>query len=159
MADSHEDLPVVTAPLAAMAHSDFLPFKALSDLPMGMTAHILYTALDDKYCATLSPVVIRYIREKIGFDGLLMSDDLSMKALKGDFAKLAEGVWDAGCDLVLHCNGKMEEMQAVASVMRPLEGKALARAKAAFACLPEKPLPAETLLAEMESLVPDAYAA
>jgi beta-N-acetylhexosaminidase len=158
-ADSHEDLPVVDATLAEMEHSDFLPFKALADLPMGMTAHILYTALDAERVATLSPIVIRYIRERIGFDGLLMSDDLSMKALKGDFATLAKDIWAAGCDLVLHCNGKMDEMQAVASVARPLRDEALARVKRAFASLPETLPESHTLLAEIETLIPDAYAA
>lgn len=157
-ADSHEALPIVDAPLEELEQSDFIPFKALAHLPMGMTAHILYTALDNERVATLSPTVIAYIREHIGFDGLLMSDDISMKALKGDMAALANGIWDAGCDLVLHCNGKMEEMQAIASVKRPLLGKALSRAEAAFGAICIRPEPTGPLLAEIEQALPGIYA-
>ena len=139
--DSHETLPVVSAPLASLEASDFAVFKALNDLPLAMTAHILYTALDDKRCATFSPIVINYIREVIGFEGLIMSDDLSMKALGGSYAKRTEKSLAAGCDLVLHGNGAlfgeaqsrdlMAELREVAAHSLVLEGKALARAKAA----------------------------
>ncbi len=115
-ADSHLELPVVDASVADMDVSDFMPFKALSDAPFGMTAHIKYSDIDPKQCATLSKVVIgRIIRMKMGFTGLLMSDDLSMKALTGSFENRARLAFAAGCDLALHCNGNMEEMQAVAS--------------------------------------------
>jgi len=157
-ADSHEDLPVVTAPLEELEATDFVPFKSLANLPMGMTAHILYTALDAERVATLSPIVIDYIRQKIGFEGLLMSDDVSMKALKGDMDSLARGILDAGCDLVLHCNGKMDEMQAIASAVRPLEGRALERAQRAFAAPKLHGDTPETLIAEIDRILPGIYA-
>ncbi len=113
LVDSHENLPVVTASLANL-RQDFQPFKELSHLPLAMTAHIRYTALDELLPATLSPKIINLIRTELKFDGLLMSDDLSMQALQGDFAHLTRHTLDAGCDLVLHCNGKMEEMQQIA---------------------------------------------
>src|SRR5690606_32748050 len=89
-ADSHLELPVVDAPLEALEALDFPPFRALSGMPFGMTAHVLYTALDAHEVATFSPTVIALIRQKLGFDGVLMSDDLSMKALKGGFAERAQ---------------------------------------------------------------------
>lgn len=138
-ADSHEELPTVDTPLDMLRKSDFMPFTALSDLPMGMTAHVLYTALDDKRMATLSPTVIRFIREDIGFQGLLMSDDLSMKALGGDYTVRARNVLAAGCDAVLHCNGRMQEMKAVAEGLQPLAGAALERAEAALRCIKTPP--------------------
>lgn len=140
--DSHETLPVVAAPLAALEACDFAVFKALNDLPLAMTAHILYPALDAERCATFSPVVMRYIREEIGFSGLIMSDDLSMKALGGSFAERTARSLEAGCDLVLHGNGAlvgepvrdlMAELRAVAAASVPLDATALARAKAAAA--------------------------
>lgn len=134
--DSHEDLPVVSATMAELEVSDFPPFRALADLPLAMTAHIIYQAIDATRCATLSPVVIQFIRKNIGFDGLLMSDDLSMKALTGTYEDRAEQTLAAGCDLVLHCNGNMAEMQAVASKSIPLAGKTLERAQKAQAWLP-----------------------
>lgn len=129
--DSHEALPVVSAPLVELEASDFIPFRALNDLPLAMTAHILYTALDETRVATLSPTVIRFIREEIGFDGLLMSDDLSMKALGGSYGARTELALAAGCDLVLHCNGKMDEMQEVAAASVTLPPLGLARANRA----------------------------
>jgi len=114
LVDSHLELPVVDTPAARLEETDFAPFKALKDAPFGMTAHIVYSDLDDKP-ATLSKLVIaRAIRMKIGFTGLLMTDDLSMKALKGDLGDLAADSLKAGCDLVLHCNGKLDEMKAIA---------------------------------------------
>lgn len=149
--DSHEDLPVVSAPLAELEATDFPPFRALKDLPMAMTAHIIYNALDAKNCATVSPTVIRFIRESIGFDGLLMSDDLSMKALTGSYEERAEKTLAAGCDLVLHCNGKMDEMTAVASRAFPLSGEALRRAEAVLSALPAGlPTDDESLLVEWQ---------
>lgn len=152
--DSHEDLPVVSAPLAELEAKDFPPFRALADLPLAMTAHIIYQALDASACATLSPTVIKFIRESIGFDGLLMSDDLSMKALTGSYEERAEKTLAAGCDLVLHCNGHMDEMLAVASKSVPLAGKALERADRALAWLPSQPVGGEeTLLAEWQKFL------
>lgn len=115
LVDSHEDLPFVEAPLELLEKTDFKVFKLLNDQPdaWAMTAHIVYQALDPNLPATLSQSVIHYIREQIGFTGILISDDLSMKALKGDFANLATQVLEAGCDLVLHCNGQMDEMVQV----------------------------------------------
>jgi beta-N-acetylhexosaminidase len=113
-ADSHLELPVVTASAEELA-VDLEPFIRLRDAPMAMTAHVVFTAFDPERCASLSPLVIGdVIRQHIGFDGLLMSDDLGMKALAGSFAERTRGVLDAGCDVVLHCSGDMAEMQQVA---------------------------------------------
>ncbi len=130
--DSHEKLPVVDTPLAELERTDFLPFKALNDLPMGMTAHVVYTALDPDRMATLSPKAIDYIRHDIGFDNLLMSDALWMKSMQGSYAERAVGALDAGCDVVLHCNGICEPdldiLRASADACAPLSGRGLERA-------------------------------
>jgi len=118
-ADSHHELPVVKASMAELQAKDFVPFQALKDAPFGMTAHILYSAIDPVNPATLSKLVIaRVIRMKIGFTGLLMTDDMSMKALDGELGDLAVRSLDAGCDIILHCNGNMREMKEIAA---PLE--------------------------------------
>jgi beta-N-acetylhexosaminidase len=128
MADSHESLPVVEASRDALEDTDFPPFRALRDAPFAMTAHIVYTALDAARPATLSPVVVgEVIRGALGFDGLLMTDDLSMKALTGPFDARARESLAAGCDLVLHCNGDMAEMRATAAGCRPLDTAASER--------------------------------
>lgn len=133
LADSHEALPVVRATLAELEAIDFVPFGDLADATMAMTAHVVYAAIDAERPATLSPVVIeQVIRGTIGFTGLLMSDDLSMRALSGDLEERARGALDAGCDVVLHCNGDPAEMAAVAKASRPLAGKGAARAQAAL---------------------------
>ncbi|MCB1469446.1 MAG: glycoside hydrolase family 3 protein, partial [Rhizobiaceae bacterium] len=107
-----------------------------NDLPMAMTAHVIYSAIDPDRPATVSGrVVEEVIRGEIGFDGLLMSDDTSMKALSGDFPEKAEAILAAGCDMVLHCNGVMEEMQGIVSRIRPLAGKSLERANAALSAI------------------------
>jgi beta-N-acetylhexosaminidase len=117
LVDSHKELPVVTAD-AEELETDLEPFERLAWAPMGMTAHVVYTAWDAERPASLSPTVIHdIIRGRIGFDGWLMSDDLGMEALAGDFASRAAGVVAAGCDVALHCSGKMEEMVAVASAV------------------------------------------
>src|SRR4051812_12941934 len=117
MVDSHHELPIVTAS-ADELQTDLEPFERLASAPMGMTAHVVYTAWDEERPASLSPTVIEdIIRERIGFDGWLMSDDIGMEALKGDFASRARGVVAAGCDVALHCSGKMGEMAAVASAV------------------------------------------
>jgi beta-N-acetylhexosaminidase len=135
--DSHHELPVVVAAREDLKR-DFAPFAALRDLPMAMTAHVVYTALDAERPATTSPVVVRDImRGEIGYAGLIMSDDVSMKALRGPVAKRAEAIFDAGLDLVLHCNGDLAESRAVSSVTPELTGEALRRAKAALAMRPE----------------------
>ena len=117
LVDSHKELPVVPAS-AEELETDLEPFERLASSPMGMTAHVVYTAWDPDRPASLSPIIIRdIIRERIGFDGLLMSDDLGMEALQGDFGSRAAGVVNAGCDLALHCSGKMDEMTAVAAAV------------------------------------------
>jgi beta-N-acetylhexosaminidase len=132
--DSHLELPVVGTDLATLEAVDFAPFARLADLPMAMTAHIVYPAIDADACATLSPDVITVIREKIGFEGLLMTDDLSMKALSGGFDTRAQGALTAGCDMILHCNGDPAEMDAILSATPDLSGDAARRADAALAC-------------------------
>lgn len=119
--DSHLALPVVDAPLEALRDNDFLPFRALKDAVLGMTAHIVFPSIDGDTPATQSATVIReIIRGELAFSGILMTDDLSMKALKGDFTSRARIALQAGCDLVLHCNGDMAEMQAVAAGVGPV---------------------------------------
>ena len=141
---------------------DFAPFKALSDMPMAMTAHVLYSALDAKRPATTSRRIVRSIvRETIGFDGLLMSDDLSMKALGGDFASRARASLAAGCDVVLHCNGGLDELRSVASGARSLRGSAARRAAAAMARLPKvaEPFDAEAAREQFDAAFAGRYAA
>ncbi len=133
MADSHHALPVVTASRAELEAHDFAPFVALRDLPMGMTGHLIFTAIDPERPATTSPIVIReIIRDYMKFDGLLMSDDISMNALSGDMRARARAIFAAGCDIALHCHGIMEEMTAVANEAPVLSGKSLARAQSAL---------------------------
>jgi beta-N-acetylhexosaminidase len=141
-ADSHKALPVVEASLAELEAVDFVPFRALADLPMAMTAHVVYTAIDRTRPATTSPRVIGdIIRGAIGFQGLLMSDDMSMKALSGDLTALSRAALAAGCDVVLHCNGDVEEMRAVVAGSAPLAGRAEARAASALARIAAAPEP------------------
>ncbi len=130
--DSHLALPEVTADRAALA-ADFAPFRALADLPMAMTAHVVYRAIDPDAPATQSAAMVRLIRDEIGFDGLLMTDDISMHALSGDFGTRVARAIDAGCDIVLHCNGDPAEMATVAEAAPRLAGRALRRAEAALA--------------------------
>jgi beta-N-acetylhexosaminidase len=115
--DSHKNLPIVTTPLAELDSTDFAPFRALSGMPWAMTAHILYRAIDPELPATLSPRAIDLIRTSIGFEGVLVSDDLSMQALGGSLQERAQGALAAGCDLVLHCNGDMTEMSGIAAAI------------------------------------------
>src|SRR5579871_375231 len=127
LVDSHMSLPVVEASRAELEASDFRPFKALADVPWAMTAHLLYRAIDGERPATMSAQVVReVIRGYIGFEGVLIGDDLSMQALSGSIADRAAATLAAGCDLALHCNGKMEEMEAVAEAARSI-GEATAR--------------------------------
>jgi beta-N-acetylhexosaminidase len=130
--DSHHDLPRLDTPLSDLQTSDFVPFSRLSDLPMAMTAHITYTAIDPDNCATLSPKAINVIREDIGFNGLLMTDDLSMKALDGTFETRTQNALTAGCDIILHCNGERSEMTPIIANTPELSGRAAARASAAL---------------------------
>lgn len=152
-ADSHEALPVVEAPRALLAATDFLPFRHLRDLPLGMTAHVTFTAIDPAAPATLSAACIRAIREEIGFGGLLMSDDLSMGALGGPLGQRAARALAAGCDLVLHCNGDRAEMEACLAETPRLAGPALERARAAEAARqPPEPFEAGAALARLAAL-------
>ena len=152
--DSHLDLPEVDAARSTLERSDFVPFRALSALPMGMTAHIVFKAIDPDHPATTSSVVVEeIIRGHIGFDGLLMSDDLSMKDLGGDYMSRAAAVLAAGCDIVLHCNGVMDEMRAVADAVPELSGRPAERADAALAARrPAHPLDREAAEAEYATL-------
>lgn len=124
--DPHVGLPVVQESLADLA-VDFYPFQKLSKPVWGMTAHVLYQALDAQRPATLSPRVIDYIRHEIGFNGFLISDDISMGALNGDVAENSKLSIEAGCDAVLHCNGDLEEMKQVAKLVPALSDQALER--------------------------------
>lgn len=156
-ADSHHALPVVDASAEALA-VDCLPFRMLNDLPMAMTAHVVYRALDPDRPATTSPVIIGdVIRKSIGFDGLLMSDDLSMKALSGSFGERTEAALAAGCDVVLHCNGDIAEMRAIAAATPVLDGRAGERAAAALARLrPPGPLDRAAAREELDGLLAGA---
>ncbi|WP_292201073.1 glycoside hydrolase family 3 N-terminal domain-containing protein, partial [Mesorhizobium sp.] len=146
-ADTHFALPTVDTPLAELRQHDFAPFKALNHLPMAMTAHVVYSAIDpDNPATTSAKVVNEVIRGEIGFDGLLMSDDTSMKALSGDFPTKAAAILAAGCDLVLHCNGVFEEMSGIASRTTVLEGKSLARAERALAYIKDRDVADESTI-------------
>ncbi|SFI69816.1 glycoside hydrolase family 3 N-terminal domain-containing protein [Celeribacter neptunius] len=145
--DSHKGLPRVTASLGEL-QADFAPFKALSDLTMGMSAHIVMEALDPERPATQSPAAIRLIREEIGFQGLLMTDDISMGALDGTVRDRGEASLRAGCDLVLHCNGDLFEMEALAG-LGLMAGAAQARADQAANARPGyEPIDIDALTAE-----------
>jgi beta-N-acetylhexosaminidase len=133
-ADSHLDLPVVKADRAALEATDFAAFRPLAHLPMGMTAHVVFSAFDPIAPATTSATMVaQVIRDSIGFQGLLMSDDLSMRALSGSLGERMRAALAAGCDLALHCNGDMTEMQEVAAAAPRLAGEAARRADAALA--------------------------
>ncbi|MCW2309203.1 beta-N-acetylhexosaminidase [Rhodobium gokarnense] len=133
-ADSHLSLPTVEASREDLAAHDFPPFRALADLPAAMTAHVVYTALDPDNAATVSKrIIAEIIRGELGFSGLLMSDDVSMKALGGTMTERCEALFAAGCDLALHCNGDLDEMRAVAAASPVLDGAAKARADRALA--------------------------
>jgi beta-N-acetylhexosaminidase len=156
MADSHLELPVVTASAADLRATDFAPFRQLADLPAAMTAHVVYTALDAREPATTSLVVVQdVIRGEIGFQGLLMSDDLSMKALAGSMKERTERSLLAGCDVVLHCNGNFAEVRDVAAAAGPLEPAASLRLAGCLALLgANKPFD----LAEAEAHLAEAFA-
>jgi beta-N-acetylhexosaminidase len=133
-ADSHERLPTVATDRATLDATDFAAFRPLKKLPLGMTAHVVFTAIDPVLPATTSATMVReVIRGFIGFDGLLMSDDVSMNALSGSIAERTRASIAAGCDVALHCNGKLDEMRAVASEAPELSGEAARRAAAALA--------------------------
>src|SRR6266550_8650688 len=133
-ADSHGELPIVEADRASLEARDFAAFRPLADLPMAMTAHVVFTAIDALAPATTSATLVQQvIRGWIGFHGLLMSDDISMGALSGSIVARARSALGAGCDLVLHCNGKLDEMREIAAAVPLLAGAAAERADAALA--------------------------
>lgn len=141
-ADSHHDLPVVDASLEALRGHDFRPFRHLADMPMAMTAHVVFAALDQRHPATVSRRVVKEImRGELGFDGLIMTDDISMKALSGGFAEKSQAAVRAGVDVVLHCHGIMEEMIAVAGAVPEMTGARARRAAMALARVRHEPEP------------------
>lgn len=159
-ADTHFSLPVVDTSREELEQSDFAPFRALADLPMAMTAHVVFSALDPAQPATTSATIIdEVIRGLIGFQGLLMSDDVSMNALVGSISDRTRALLAAGCDMVLHCNGKLEEMHEVARVTPELSGKALARAgRALLSRKAPQPFDRVKARAELDALVDRAGA-
>jgi beta-N-acetylhexosaminidase len=154
-ADSHLRLPTVDTPENELERTDFAAFQPLSDLPMAMTAHVVFSALDPVHPATTSATIIsRVIRGVIGFQGLLMSDDVSMNALSGSIGERTEAIFAAGCDVVLHCNGNLDEMREVAAATPELSGIALQRAARALASRGNaQPLDRVAAGAELEALI------
>ncbi|TFV70389.1 beta-N-acetylhexosaminidase [Bradyrhizobium frederickii] len=154
-ADTHFKLPTVDTPRDELERTDFAAFKPLSDLPMAMTAHVVFSAVDPAHPATTSATMIAdVIRGAIGFQGLLMSDDVSMNALSGNIAERTRAIFAAGCDVALHCNGNIEEMRAVAGQTPLLSGRALERANAALgARKAPQPLDREAARAELDALI------
>lgn len=147
--DSHLELPVVSTPLEELRRTDFAPFKALAHLPAAMTAHVVYSAIDAAAPASTSArVTSGIIRGACGFGGLLMSDDLGMKALSGPFAVRARAVIEAGSDLALHCSGDLDEMREVAANVPELAGAALARFEAAVSIAEKEPIPFDRTAAQ-----------
>ena len=133
--DSHVALPVIDTDVETLRGSDFRPFAALNDMPLAMTAHVVLTAIDRDRPATLSPAIMELIRGEIGFGGLIMTDDLSMRALTGPFEDRVRASFDAGIDTVLHCNGDFDEMTDVAEATQELGGDGLRRFEQALAKL------------------------
>jgi beta-N-acetylhexosaminidase len=150
-ADSHHDLPVVDATVDELRSQDFRSFRHLADMPLAMTAHVVFTALDPKHPATISKRIVRDImRGEIGFDGLIMTDDISMKALSGSFAAKARAAIRAGVDVVLHCHGIMEEMVAIAGAVPEMTGARARRAAAALGRIRHEPEPVDLDAARAE---------
>lgn len=160
-ADTHFKLPTVDAPRDELDRTDFAAFKPLADLPMAMTAHVVFSAVDPAHPATTSATMItQVIRGVIGFQGLLMSDDVSMNALSGNIAERTRAIFAAGCDMALHCNGNIEEMREVAGQTPELSGTALARAKAALASRKApQPFDRAAARAELDALIARANTA
>jgi beta-N-acetylhexosaminidase len=157
--DSHQKLPVVNADLPTLETTDFAAFRPLAALPLAMTAHVVFTAIDPIAPATISPTIVRdVIRDSIGFKGLLMSDDISMGALAGSIGDRTRAALAAGCDMVLHCNGEMSEMVAVAADAPALTGEAARRAAAALAMKrPAAPIDRAVIRAQFLRLMADAW--
>jgi beta-N-acetylhexosaminidase len=157
MVDSHLSVPVVEASRAELEASDFRPFKALADMAWAMTAHVVYRAIDGARPATTSPLVVdQIIRKFMGFDGVLIGDDLSMQALAGTVSERAAATMAAGCDLALHCNGKMEEMTALAEAIPGILAATAARLARAPKRERRAPVDAPALTARLERLLPGA---
>lgn len=154
-ADSHKDLPVIEAPLDELEKVDFKPFRALNDMPLAMTAHVVLAALDETAPATVSALIMeQVIRKWIGFSGLVMSDDLDMAALKGQPAERARAVIAAGCDVALHCSGKLADMEVVADAVPELADAGLKRFEAALARIEApKPFDERRALALLEKAI------
>ncbi|MEE9347872.1 MAG: beta-N-acetylhexosaminidase [Robiginitomaculum sp.] len=158
--DSHKALPVITEDAAVLAVTDYKPFIALNDAPMAMTAHVIVNSVDPKTPVTLSAHAMKtLVRGTLGYQGLVMSDDLDMKALSGELETLARGALSAGCDIALHCNGKMRSMAQVAKGAGMLSGMALERAIIAdnIACAPDD-FDTQAGLAELEQLLAGSIA-
>lgn len=154
-ADSHHLLPTVETSREELDRTDFAAFRPLADLPMAMTAHVVFSALDAAQPATTSATIIdQVIRDSIGFQGLLMSDDVSMNALAGSIAERTRAIVAAGCDVVLHCNGKLDEMRQVVAETPELQGRALTRAEAALAARhAPQPFDRAAARAELDALI------
>jgi beta-N-acetylhexosaminidase len=154
-ADSHLKLPTVDTSKNELERTDFAAFRPLADLPMAMTAHVVFSALDPAHPATTSATIIeQVIRGVIGFQGLLMSDDVGMNALAGSFAERTRAVFAAGCDVVLHCSGKLDEMHEIAAETPELSGKALERARQALASRrPPQPFDRVAARAQLDALI------
>ncbi|QLH71907.1 beta-N-acetylhexosaminidase [Rhodopseudomonas palustris] len=154
-ADSHHLLPTVETSREELDRTDFAAFRPLADLPMAMTAHVVFSALDAAQPATTSATIIdQVIRDSIGFQGLLMSDDVSMNALAGSIAERTRAIVAAGCDVVLHCNGKLDEMREVVAETPELQGRALTRAEAALAARhAPQPFDRAAARAELDALI------
>jgi beta-N-acetylhexosaminidase len=154
-ADTHFRLPEVDTAKSELERTDFAAFRPLADLPMAMTAHVVFSALDPAHPATTSATIIeQVIRGVIGFQGLLMSDDVSMNALAGSIAERTRAIIDAGCDMVLHCNGDLGEMREVARETPELSGKALERARRALTSRKApQPFDRKAARAELDALI------
>ena len=147
--DTHFELPRVDAPLAELERTDFAPFRALADLPIAMSAHLIFDALDPERPVTVSAIGISYLRQALGITSFLMTDDISMNALGGTLADRTRAAIAAGCDAVLHCNGDLDEMHAVAEAAGALTAAAQSRADAALQARPT-PVPIDIAGAEAE---------
>lgn len=160
-ADTHFKLPIVDTPRDELERTDFAAFAPLADLPMAMTAHVVFSAVDPTQPATTSATMIaQVIRGAIGFQGLLMSDDVSMNALAGNIADRTRAIFAAGCDVALHCNGNIEEMREVARETPELSGRALERANAALAARKSpQPFDRAAARAELDALIARANTA
>lgn len=151
--DTHHDLPVVHAEPETLHDIDFAPFRALADLPLAMTAHLVFSAIDPDHPATQSPAMIRLIREEIGFDGVLMTDDLNMQALKGTLGQRTARARAAGCDIALHCKGVLAEMEEVAEAAGRLSAQSQARWDKSLAFRHARALDIAALDAELRGIM------